>query len=76
MITNNLHESINEPPNVPMITGKAVKQPKQDSMRVVDTAKVVAEVLTGLLQKDDHSREATSPTLTNGVSLFVSLMLE
>ena len=70
MISNGLHESTDEPPNVPMITGKAAKQPKRDSMHdtVVDAAKAVAEVLTGLRQKDDHSKVPTSQASTTGVS--------
>ena len=69
MISNGLHESTDEPPNVPMITGKAAKQPKRESVHdtVVDAAKAVVEALTSTCPKDDQSQAATSQAST-GVS--------
>ena len=49
MIANGVHESTEEPPNVPMITGTIPKRARRESMHdaVVDAAKAVAKVFTG-----------------------------
>ena len=69
MISNGLHKSTDEPPNVPMITGKAAKQPKRESVHdtVVDAAKAVVEAMMSSRPKDDQSQAATSQAST-GVS--------
>ena len=48
MIVNGVHESTEEPPNVPMITGLPTKRSKNESVHdvVVDAAKAIAQVFT------------------------------
>ena len=73
MIANGIHESTDEPPNVPMISGIPPKQPKWASVHdaVIDAAKAVAEVLTESRKKDDQSPKAsTHRTLNGSVSPF------
>ena len=49
MIANGVHESTEEPPNVPMITGTVPKRAKRESLHdvVVDAAKAMAQAFTG-----------------------------
>jgi len=46
MIVNGVHESTEEPPNVPMITGLPTKHSKHESVHdvVADAAKAIAHV--------------------------------
>ena len=49
IVVNDLHESTEEPPNVPMITGVPTKHSKHEYVHdvVVNAAKAIAQVLTG-----------------------------
>ena len=69
MIANGVHESTEEPPNVPMITGTMPKRAKRESMHdvVVDAAKAVAQAFTGSTSKcssPTHTIQYTVATFT------------
>ena len=69
MIANDVHESTEEPPNVPMITGTMPKHAKRESMHdvVVDAAKAVAQAFTGSTFKcssPTHTIQSTVATST------------
>lgn len=72
MISNGIHESTDDPPDVPMISGMPPKQPKRESEHdaVLDAAKAVAEVLTESRKKSDPSPKASTRTLNAGASPF------
>ena len=76
MIANGVHESTEEPPNVPMITGTMPKRAKRESMHdvVVDAAKAVAQAFTGSTSKcssPTHTIQSTVATST-ATSLTIS----
>ena len=73
MIANGIHESTDDPPDVPMISGIPPKRLKRESVHdaVVDAAKAVADVLTESQTKSDQSPKASTRTLNAGSSPFV-----
>lgn len=75
MTANDIHDSTDDQPNVPMISGIPPKRPKRESVHdaVVDAEKVVAEVLTETRKKRDSREEspkASSRTMNVGASPF------
>lgn len=75
MIANGVHESTEEPPNVPMITGTISKCTKQESVHevAVDAAKAVAQVFTGSTPQcsPTHTTQSTVAT-SHSTSLTAS----
>ena len=75
MIANGVHESTEEPPNVPMITGTIPKRARRESMHdaVVDAAKAVAQVFTGSTsQCSSHTTQSSVTTTSATTSLTIS----
>ena len=85
MIANGVHESTEEPPNVPMITGTVPKRAKRESLHdvVVDAAKAMAQAFTGSPSTSQHvavhnssaaacTTAATQPTVTTSTATSVA----
>ena len=85
MIANGVHESTEEPPNVPMITGTVPKRAKRESLHdvVVDAAKAMAQAFTGSPSTSQHvavhnssaaacTTVATQPTVTTSTTTSVA----
>ena len=66
MISNGLHEDLDNPPNVPMITGTAPKRPKQDSLTEALTS--VATVFAKMINTPSSSQSAGATSSTVGMS--------
>ena len=74
MIANGIHDSTEEPPNVPMFTAPISKHAKHESLHdaVVDAAKVVAQAFTGSPATSQHVQSTAQQTVTTSTSLAVS----
>lgn len=75
MGTNGVHESTEEPPNVPMITGTIPKCARRESMHdvVVDAAKAMAQVFMGSMSRYSSQATQSSVTTSAATSLTISL---
>ena len=70
MIVNGIHESTEEPPNVPLITGVPTKWVKHESVHdvVVDAAKAIAQVFT-TSQKGQSPPKGNLPSSSSTVNI-------
>ena len=72
MIANGVHESTEEPPDIPMITGTIPKRSKRESMHdvVVDAAKAVhvAQAFTGSTQSSSACTSAAQSSVATSTT--------
>ena len=66
MIANGLHEDLDNPPRVPLITGTAPKRPKQDSLTEALTS--VATVFAKMINTPSTSQSVAATSSTVGMS--------
>ena len=67
MISNGLHEDLDNPPRVPMITGTTPKRPKQDTLTEALTS--VATVFAKMINPPSSGQSAGAPSSTMGMTM-------